>query len=130
MVRFRGVTYEDGAAKAERNDCTVRAIAEACAMPYSEAHAMLAAAGRKRGNRFSFGNFISERQGQPINGRTVQSVHMPWHLPTLAQFVRDFPRGTFVVRKNGHVFCIRDGVVYDDTPQGARVRIKRVWHIA
>jgi hypothetical protein len=134
MVKFRGVTYEDGAAKTERNDCTVCATAEAFAIPYHEAHALLTAAGRKPRHKFSFYFFVrcflKTLSNGCVNHRTVTAVRMPWHLPTLAQFVKDFPQGTFIVRKRGHVFCVRNGIVYDSTPQGARVRIRNVWYIA
>jgi hypothetical protein len=60
-------------------------------------------------------------------GHRVTHVDAEWR--TLAQVVRDFPRGTFILRKQGHVFTLRDGWVIDYAPNGARTRITDIWYI-
>jgi hypothetical protein len=121
------IVAAEGKAKGEYNDCTVRALSIAAGMPYDEAHSLLAQAGRRPGHRFDFRGYMAGRT--EFNGRTVTRVVMPaYRYPTLAQFIKDFPKGTFILRKTGHVFAVKDGVAYDSAAVGARVRIKNVWY--
>jgi hypothetical protein len=110
----------------ERNACTVMAVSNACAVPYDEAHSLLKKWGRVDGHRFDFRTFMRYRYGGLLGHRVT---HVDAERRTLAQVVRDFPRGTFILRKRGHVFTMRDGWVVDYAPKGARTRITDIWYI-
>jgi hypothetical protein len=117
----------DGAS--ERNACTVMAVSNAFAVPYDAAHALLQQHGRHTGHRFDFRTFMRVQlcYYRGLLGRRV--THVDAERRTLAQVVRDFPRGTFILRKRGHVFAMRDGWVIDYAPNGARTRITDIWYI-
>ena len=121
----------------EHKDCTVVALAAAADIPYSEAHALLAKAGRlprhgfklrlwldnqcfaarMRGGKFRLGKYSVERVVMFNRDRV-----------TLAQFLRDFPRGRFVCRKRSHAFAVIDGKVLN-LFTGARTRITNLWYL-
>src|ERR1700722_19036074 len=85
MVHFRGVTE----GTEERHACTVCAVSTAAEIPYADAHALLAACGRRRGHKFNFRGFMSGRY--KLGSYSVTAVCMPLVSPTLAQVVKDFP---------------------------------------
>jgi hypothetical protein len=110
----------------ERNACTVMAVSNACAVPYDEAHVALEEVGARRRTSLRLPHIHAYRYGGLL-GHRVTHVDAEWR--TLAQVVRDFPRGTFILRKRGHVFTMRDGWVIDYAPNGARTRITDIWYI-
>jgi hypothetical protein len=122
MVKWRLTIHVDRP-ESERRDCIVDAVATAADIPYTEAHAMLKLAGRKDRHGFYIRRFMA--------GRAMLGAYHVEHIKcrvTLAQFLRDFPQGHFMVRRSGHVFVITDGWVRDSFPQGARCRITDLWH--
>ena len=137
-------TQRGDAFASERSDCTVAATAIAAQIPYYEAHKLLAEFGRKSRHPVRYTAFISWLKGLalPVGKYHVERVQMPSCLPanrlrafgpftqsvTLAQFLRDFPKGRFVVRISGHVFAVIDGVQYDGSPNGSRCKITDIYH--
>jgi len=126
----------------ENHDCTVVAVAGAADIPYREAHALLAKAGRKPRHGFKFRTWLNNQcWGAHIKGEkfrlgayTVTRIILPWYNKynqgvTLAQFLRDFPRGRFLLRKSGHVFFVDDGKVLNLGSTGVRTRITNLWHL-
>lgn len=57
-------------------------------------------------------------------------MRRPQAYVTLGQFLKDFPKGRFVVRKSGHVFAVIDGKQFDAIPNGMRCRLTGVYHFA
>lgn len=97
---------------AEKADCAVRALAIASGMPYAEAHALLKAAGR--GDRCAtYGRTVSKAVGRPM------ALASTYHAdrPTFAQWLREHPKGRFMVFVTGHYFAVIDGVQWDMNPK-------------
>lgn len=100
-----------------RGDCTVRALASVAGISYDLAETIATAAGRKAGCGFKSAKLI---EAAKKSGLTFRKVRMAQR--TLAKFLREHPTGTFYVRKAGHAFGVKDGVVSDSTKPTALVR--------
>jgi hypothetical protein len=112
----------------EHNDCTVRAFSVAADIPYSEAHTIFKAAGRKDRKGTSI-TFMADLCRDKSYGRfNATRVDMKFQRVSLAQFCRDFKKGNFMVVKHGHAFAVKDGVVFDNFEVGARSQIKAVFY--
>ena len=119
MIRF-SKTIPDGRHVTEARDCTVRALSHVLDMPYSEAHATMAAFGRK------------PRKGVPRMDviRAYESKGLIYirrnDRPTLAQFMREdgakYKR--LVINKTGHVFALINGTQLDMAKCGPRTRVQ------
>lgn len=94
----------------QKNDCTVLALAIARNLPYDEAYDALKDAGRKCSRGFDFVKWI---QTQPWATRIAFPAVKGQRRMTPAQFCRDFPKGTFILRLTNHLFVVKEGVVYD-----------------
>lgn len=94
----------------QKNDCTVRALAIARNLPYDEAYDVLKDAGRKSSRGFDFVKWI---ETQPWATKIAFPAVKGQRRMTPAQFCRDFPKGTFILRVTKHVFTVKDGVIYD-----------------
>lgn len=126
MIRIDSTAYStvaNGDFPTERRDCSVRALAIALGIPYREAHESFRIAGRRHG------------EGTPlvisawVHKRHGMETMRPFR-PTLAQFLRENPKGRFVVHRRGHAFAIIDGVVHDwERGTGARSRIQNAWRV-
>ena len=121
-VLQRGDAYSN-----ERQDCTVHATSIAAQIPYYQAHDLLARFGRSPQHCIRYLSFVRDLQQERVGAYRIERVHMP-ETVTLAKFLRDFPKGRFVVRKSGHVFAVIDGIQYDSFPNGLRVRITHIYH--
>jgi hypothetical protein len=118
MIKF-SKTIPDGRHVTEARDCTVRALAHMADMPYSEAHATMAAFGRK------------PRRGVP-RADVIKAYASKGLLyikredrPTLAQFMRGdgakYKR--IIINKSGHVFTVINGTQLDTAKCGPRTRV-------
>lgn len=113
----------------ERKDCTVHATAIAAQIPYFEAHALLARFGRKPRKGISYASFVTMLKVQHITIGEYRVERVTLDRPvTLSQFLRDFPKGRFVVRRLGHVFAVIDGQQFDTMPNGMRVKLTDIYH--
>ena len=127
------VRYERALADSRRahesEDCTVIATALAARMPYAEAHAMLAALGRK--NRKGFKTWrIAEELGH--RGYRVTATWLPKQkngsLYTPKTIGKLCKRGYWMVQVRRHVFAVINGEVYDWV-RGRRHHVIRVYRI-
>ena len=111
----------------DRNDCTVRALAIASGIPYAAAHALLKAHGRKQGKGVLTAVVIDAFKDHL--GDYVRTSPFMSERPTVASFLRDQPKGTFVVAVRGHVFAVIDGVQHDNGEglYKPRCRVKGFW---
>ena len=94
---------------AEKRDCSVVALSIAAGIPYDVAHGICKDAGRQDGHGMYFVEWV--RRQRTICGYKVTVVNVP--RLTLAQVLRDFPKGRLICRKKNHVFAVIDGVVHD-----------------
>jgi len=106
----------------EANDCTVRALQAAAQIPYEQAHAALAAAGRAKGKSVSF--FTADAAYRPLGGKWVCLAVLR---PTLAQFTRSLPSSRCVALVRGHALAMVDGAQHDMHVNGARRRVLGYW---
>jgi hypothetical protein len=52
----------------------------------------------------------------------------PKRYPTVNQFLKAYPTGTYYVTRTGHAFVIKDGVIHDwSRGTGIRSRIRRAY---
>ena len=118
MIKF-SKTVPDGRHNTEAKDCTVRALAHVADLPYSEAHATMAAFGRR------------PRKGVPKPDvvRAYASKGLTYiqrsDRPTLAQFMRadGAMHARLVISMRGHVFAIVNGTQLDLGKCGPRTRV-------
>ena len=118
MIKF-SKTVPDGRHNTEAKDCTVRALAHVADLPYGEAHATMAAFGRR------------PRKGVPKPDvvRAYASKGLTYiqrsDRPTLAQFMRadGAMHARLVISMRGHVFAIVNGTQLDLGKCGPRTRV-------
>lgn len=90
----------------EKNDCTVRALANALEIQYIEAYGMMIGAGRKARKGFN---------SRPLYNSLGQRFDRPGM--TVANYVKFvIPAGNWIVEIKGHVFAVVNGVVIDEYP--------------
>ena len=99
----------------QRQDCSVRALAIALAIPYDSAYDMLKSAGRRSGASFALGRWLPG-SGIPCTHHTYPAIKGRPRM-TLAEFSRTDGRcGDWVVHCAKHFVAVRDGIVFDDSP--------------
>ena len=128
---FRGAT----SGGLETNDCTVRALANAAAMPYTDAHVLLNKHGRKNRCGAQF-NTMHKAYNEAnfslhsVHGTTNQAKYVARITSTKAQegitlgkLLPKLTKGSFIVNVTGHAIAVVDGKVLDTfaSPAGKRV---------
>ena len=138
------VSGKSKTAKREKNDCVVRAVANACNVNYEQAHAWVKDAFNRQDGKGTFMfDFIMkqtkqiefEQAGQldmfadtsvkkikyvgssPKKGGTLANPkyrHKPVAF-TVKEFARKFNRGSYIVSVNKHALAIKDGVIIDNS---------------
>jgi hypothetical protein len=118
----------------EHNDCTVKALATLFGCTYGVAHRALAKHGRKRGCGATWHTIgLAKRDLAERFGLTISTNGAPHMLPssakyfghrvvTINQFMKEHPRGVYMLSVRGHVATLRDGVLYDWTADTAKRR--------
>ena len=124
MIDFK---YDKGNSPAdERNDCTVRALKIATGCKYYDAYRFLSNAGRKSNRGFYIENVL--KTSSFYFG--CQFTKLKFRKPiTLRKFITNNSKGTFYVRKRGHVFVVKDGVVYDEVKPGQYSMVLMAWKV-
>lgn len=111
----------------ERNDCAVIAVACAARIGYQRAHALLAEQGRvkRRGTKMVITTAVLVRLGLKTLCHRLSKVR------TQSTVLAELPAsGTFLVRTNSHIFCVRDGVAHDsDWMNRRRSKVREVLEI-
>jgi len=135
-------------AKSETNDCVVRSFASAFKINYDEAHQFVTTKfnrkPRKRTARFvttmnNMSNHSINLFGKTLrrlgDGNTKNSMKFPegdrMRNMTTFQFLRKYPKGTYMVTVSGHAFTIHNGVVignHEDILKTKRV-ILQAWEV-
>ena len=137
------VSGSDATAKVEKNDCVVRAIANACDVNYSQAHKYVADKfDRKKGGGTKYFQTIMDKtnmmrfeeagQLDLFNEGDVRSVKSLGKMPkyggdlinpkykhkkvafTVKAFAQKYNVGKFIVAVNAHALAIVNGVVMDN----------------
>lgn len=114
----------------QKADCTVRAIALTCDLPYDEAYDLLKDAGRRSHAGFDFSGFIkkqNEINGKRLVWKPFQAVKgQPRMKPET--FIKQFPEGKFILSIAGHVSVVINGINHDIFEQWGRC-VYGVWEI-
>lgn len=122
----------------EHRDCTVRALANASMMEYSDAHALLKRHGRK--NRIGatarmFVNAYAEAGfgKMTVFGTTKLAKHLDFNFEsrissvekgiTLKNFCKKYNKGRYIVVYSGHALAVVNGQIIDTFDSLANKRI-------
>tara|TARA_R110000772_G_scaffold149751_3_gene260436 strand:+ start:648 stop:1148 length:501 start_codon:yes stop_codon:yes gene_type:complete len=137
------VSGSDQTAKSEKNDCVVRAIANACDVNYSQAHKYVGEVfDRKKGDGVKYFQTIMDKtnmmrfdevgQLNMFDEGIVRSIKSLGKMPkfggdlcnpkykhkpvayTVKAFAQAFNKGKYIVAVNGHALAICAGVVMDN----------------
>ena len=131
--RYGETYYRNGRKTA--NDCTVKALAGCYNLSYGKAHRTMAKAGRT----FRKGATVRHiAKGIAIlTGGDAESITETFagsmtgkKLPTLNQFCKQYPKGSYYVIVAGHAICVRDGQLIDWTAETAgRRKVKYFYKV-
>jgi len=143
------IGYSDSKiAKSETNDCVVRSFASAFKIPYDEAHQFVTRKfnrkPRKGTGRYTtimnnMANHSTNLWGKTLrrlgDGNTRNSMKfsdgVKMRNMTTFQFLKKYPKGTYMVMVSGHAFTISDSVVignHEDVLKTKRV-ILQAWEV-
>lgn len=124
---FSPTLYDCELAKTERNDCTIRAIMECLNIRYEEAHKLVTESGcRPRPRKGTYTSAMMART--PYFRERFESHSLNNRNVTVAQFLRENPKGTFLVIVTKHAFAIKDGIVIDFTIK-PKQRVRIAWKL-
>lgn len=101
----------------EKNDCTVRALANVLGMPYMEAHTLLAKMGRPNGEGYAIGLHLRKiaADGIEVRGHKLRFFHYKGEKPKVIDVIGKVKGyGRWIIQVDKHVFAVINGVVYDD----------------
>lgn len=105
--------FSDGGAKdagfKSRKDCVCRAVSIATGQKYFQTRCELAHVQESVDGRYSGGNGI-QTQSQSFAEYAASKGFFPYDVTPLALLPIT---GTFLVRVYRHLFCVKDGVLYD-----------------
>lgn len=106
MARYRYLNLNPNGTKEE--DCVTRAITFATGLPYKEVSKKLWLTADlyecDRLCKFCYSNFINH----VLKYKEVNCDKL-----TIGEFANKHPYGTYLIRIEGHLTCIKDGIVYD-----------------
>lgn len=128
-------------AKNEKNDCFVRAMAAATNTDYDTSHKFVKENFNRKNKKGTEGIFIStqmmkfEEEGMKIGDKTFKvkvlstnRITNKYKLygeivkrkKTVKSFIKDNPKGTFIVGVSKHAFTVKDGVLIDNAGEEFR----------
>jgi hypothetical protein len=140
-------------AKREINDCVVRAFSAAFEVPYDMAHHFCAVTFKRKPGGGTFGArpyLVKTREvfgkqvvelGEPAYPNAGYNAMFTYYTPpkkywgeekmiqramTVKTFLKQFAKGSYLVFVAGHVFTVKNGVVYGNVEDAKRMR-SRVW---
>ena len=115
----------------DENDCGVRALEVCLDMTYEEAFRFLESQGRASGQGMEIGwlDRYAARQ-TPLNGFLLRRVTLGRRL-RVKRRQRLFKEGRWLIGTPGHIFAIRDGVIYDtvDHEEIMESLVSEVWRV-
>lgn len=106
----------------ESNDCAVRATVIATGKSYYEVHRAYFEKGRQHRKGVMLAT-IKAVLHDIVEGDI--KIFQAAKKPTLFRFLKDNPKGNWVICRRGHAFAVKDGVVYDahEKQAGSRCRV-------
>jgi len=133
---------ESPLAKSERADCVVRAVASAYDIHYDKAHKWVANTFKRKAKKGTYGfpigmNKMSDNKTR-FNYKRTKTID-PKFLTTnggkskmtVGTFVKEYDKGTYIVRVSGHAFTIKDGSVIGNPNDAEQIRkvVKNAWKV-
>ena len=133
---------ESPLAKSERSDCVVRAIASAFDIQYDKAHTWVQKTFNRKPKKVTFG-FTQGMDKMSINNtrfnykktKTIDSKYLTTNggksKMSVGTFVKEYDKGTYIIRVANHAFTIKDGSVIGNPQDATKLRkvIKNCWKI-
>lgn len=124
MLKY--VYDEAGSFEKERNDCTVRTLALTTNISYSKAYMMLNQAGRKNNRGFVIEKLL--KNSCSYFGHSFFKLKFRKPI-TIRKFIQKYPKGVYYAKIRGHVFTIKNGVIYDMIEPRPGQRIIKAWKV-
>ena len=134
-ITYKSCQSAAGRPRGETNDCTVKAVAIACQMPYIKAHALMKDAGRKDGRGFNAlkTNKVIEQQHfkvEIVQGKNGMQANKFPKAKTISSAVKVLPKDkTYLIYSTGHVSVFRNGTLDDWAEETARNRIIAIFEV-
>lgn len=148
---------ESTKAKLERNDCVVRAISVLFNQKYDTAHEFVKQIFKRQDKKAAKGVVLRMRELTEAFGRDTKELGIkhptdekrasingremiwPWKDKgvtkyaqyTVGKFLKDYPKGDYLIFIANHAFAIKDGVVFGNEEDALklRVRVEQAFHI-
>jgi hypothetical protein len=129
-------------AKSERRDCVVRAVASAYDIHYDKAHQWVTNTFKRKPKKGTYG-FPHGMDRMSINNtrfnykrtKTIDPKFLTTNggksKMTVGTFVKEYDKGTYIIRVSGHAFTIKDGSVIGNPEDATKLRkvIKNCWRV-
>ena len=91
-------------------DCTVRSLAKVLNCTWEKSFSILCKTGLEL--KMTFDDIkVLEKVYKQLGG--IRYTFGRTQLPTVNQFVKSHPKGTYIVNISRHVACVKDGKLYD-----------------
>ena len=130
-------------AKSERADCVVRAVASAFDLHYDKAHKWVADTFKRKPKKGTWGFPVGMDRMSTNNTRfnykktkTIEAKYLTTNngksKMTVGTFVKEYDKGTYIIRVSGHAFTIKDGSVIGNPNDATQLKkiIKNCWKIS
>ena len=100
------------------NDCTVRAISLATGNSWNDTYEELSNFARTQGSMFDDVMYIDSYLDKMF--KKIYSRGRGLNL-TVEEFIKNHPKGIFLITMRGHITCCIDGTIYDTFYPGDRL---------
>ena len=133
---------ESTIAKSETRDCVVRAIASAYDIHYDKAHKWVSDTFKRKPKKGTYGFPIGmDRMSQNktrFNYKLTKTIDSKFLTTnggkskmTVGTFVKEYDKGTYIIRVSGHAFTIKDGSVIGNPNDATQLRkiSKNCWKV-
>lgn len=87
-------------------DCTIRAISTAQEKTWDETYRELSRLAQIKGVLLDNVDFIEDYLDKRYLRKCINDT-------TVGEFMEEYPRGTYLVTMQGHITCVKDGVLID-----------------
>lgn len=115
---------------AEKNDCTVRALAVACDVSYRDAYLFMSRNGRRK-NKGSYFHQVIARNGGEVLGRKIEAENLVPAKGIKTAFLRNpkLRTGTWLVHSTHHVAVIKNGKLIDSFDSSRKI-LDGAWKVS
>lgn len=103
------------------NDCTIRAISVAEGKTWDETYEKLSDLAQEQGTLLDDVEFIEDYLDRRYH-------RVPHYAKTVGEFIKEYPRGTYLITMNGHITVVIDSILYDTFDCRDRV-MRSAWEV-